>query len=262
MLGHIHSLETMGTVDGPGVRMVLFMQGCPMRCAYCHNPDTWSVTGGSTMSVEDVWEQFERNRGFYKNGGLTVTGGEALLQLPFILELFTYFRERGVHTCLDTSGICFDESKRDEYTALMAVTSLILLDIKEIDDDRHQALTSQSNRQILAFARFADDCGVPMWVRHVVVPTITDVPDRWYQLGFFLGTLQHLEAIDCLPYHVMGTAKYREMNLPYALEGVPPATKDLARRAKETIIEGIKAYRRHWWCALSEAPGHAKVAHI
>lgn len=253
MIGRIHSLETMGTVDGPGVRMVLFLQGCPMRCAYCHNPDTWDAQQGKNITIEEVWEQFKRNQSFYKNGGLTVTGGEALMQLPFVIELFSYFRERGIHTCLDTSGIYFEESKREQYEKLMAVTSLVILDLKEIDDDKHSALTGQSNKQILKFARFIDEHNVPIWVCHVVVPTITDNADRWYRLGFFAGSLKNLETIDCLPYHVMGTAKYKEMGIAYRLEGIPPASKALASKASKVVLEGIKAYRRHWWSALAPA---------
>lgn len=247
MIGRIHSLETMGTVDGPGVRMVLFLQGCPLRCAYCHNPDTWDAQQGKNMTIEDIWSQFERNRSFYKQGGLTVTGGEALLQLPFLIELFSYFRDRGVHTCLDTSGICFDESQIEDYERLMAVTSLVILDIKEIDDLKHRTLTGQSNAAVFKFAHFVDAHKVPLWIRHVVVPTITDNRDSWYRIGFFLGSLQNLETIDCLPYHVMGASKYDELGLTYRLKGIPPASKQLAQEASKVMIEGIKAYRRHWW---------------
>lgn len=250
MLGRIHSLETMGTVDGPGVRMVLFLQGCPLRCAYCHNPDTWDGQQGKNITIEEVWNHYERNLTFYKNGGLTVTGGEALMQLPFIIELFRYFRERGVHTCLDTSGICFDESQLEEYKELMKVTNLVILDIKEIDEEAHIALTGQSNRQIFKFARFIDEQGVPIWIRHVVVPTLTDKPEKWYRLGFFLGSLKHLENIDCLPYHVMGVSKYKEMGLTYRLEGIPAAPKSLAAEASRVVLEGVKAYRRGWWSPL------------
>lgn len=247
MIGRIHSLETMGTVDGPGVRMVLFLQGCPLRCAYCHNPDTWDGQQGKNITIEEVWDHYERNLSFYKNGGLTVTGGEALMQLPFITELFRYFRERGIHTCLDTSGICFDEYQEKEYKELMAVTSLVILDIKEIDEADHIALTGQSNKQIFKFARFIDKQGVPIWIRHVVVPTLTDKPEKWYRLGFFLGSLKHLENIDCLPYHVMGVSKYKEMGLTYRLEGIPAAPKSLAAEATKVVLEGLKAYRRGWW---------------
>ena len=155
MTGRIHSIETMGTVDGPGMRMVVFLQGCPMRCAYCHNPDTWNENSDNVkfMTVEDIWQQFERNRQFYTNGGLTVTGGEALLQIDFVTELFMYFRERNVHTCLDTSGICFDPHQEVAYRKLLSATSLVILDIKDIDPTVHKWLTGQPLEPILNFAR-------------------------------------------------------------------------------------------------------------
>lgn len=255
-VGRVHSIETMGTVDGPGIRLVLFLQGCPMRCAYCHNPDTWLEEGGTFMTTEEVWEQYERNRSFYKNGGLTVTGGEALLQLPFLITLFTYFKDRGIHTCLDTSGICFDESQSESFTELLAVTDLIILDLKEIDDIRHRELTGHSNRNILAFARFAAAQGTPLWIRHVVVPGLTDNRARWYDLGFFIGSLPTVETIDCLPYHVMGVNKYQELGYTYRLEGVPPAPKSLAQEASKVVLEGVKAYRRRWWSHLSHRDKH------
>lgn len=188
MVGRIHSIETMGTVDGPGMRFVLFLQGCPLRCAYCHNPDTWDPsTYAQEMTVADVWTQFERNRDFYITGGITVTGGEALLQLPFIIELFTFFHGKGIHTCLDTSGICYTQEQAREYKLLLDVTDLVILDVKEIDSSIHETLTGKPNDAVLEFAQFVDAHGTDFWVRHVVVPTITDNRDRWYRLGFFLG---------------------------------------------------------------------------
>jgi len=235
MTGRIHSLETMGTVDGPGMRMVVFLQGCPMRCAYCHNPDTWNEESQEAkfMTVEEIWQQYERNRQFYTNGGITVTGGEALMQIDFVIELFTYFSERNVHTCLDTSGICFDPHQEVAYRKLLSVTSLVILDIKDIDPT--------------------------IWVRHVVVPTVTDNADRHYRLGFFLGSLRNLQAVDCLPYHVMGVAKYKELGITYRLDGIPAATKDLAAKASKTVVEGIKAYRRHWWSPIKTQTNHNQV---
>ena len=162
MTGRIHSVETMGTVDGPGMRMVVFLQGCPMRCAYCHNPDTWNEISDDAkfMTVEELWDQYERNRQFYTNGGITVTGGEALMQIDFVTELFTYFRERNVHTCLDTSGICFDPHQEVAYRKLLSVTSLVILDLKEIDSDKHLWLTGKSLEPILGFARLTADVEV------------------------------------------------------------------------------------------------------
>ncbi len=253
MQGRIHSIETMGTVDGPGMRMVVFLQGCPMRCAYCHNPDTWNENGTATLySVEDIWEQFQRNHQFYTNGGLTVTGGEALLQIHFVIELFKFFHERNVHTCLDTSGTCFNPHQMVAYRQLLKVTNLVILDIKDIDPTVHTWLTGKSIEPILQFAKFTDEMSVPLWVRHVVVPTVTDNKDRHYRLGFFLGSLSNLQAVDCLPYHVMGISKYEELNLPYRLGGIPAATKDQAKTASQTVVEGIKAYRRHQWSSLQE----------
>ena len=261
MTGRIHSVETMGTVDGPGMRMVVFLQGCPMRCAYCHNPDTWNEISDDAkfMTVEELWDQYERNRQFYTNGGITVTGGEALMQIDFVTELFTYFRERNVHTCLDTSGICFDPHQEVAYRKLLSVTSLVILDIKDIDPTVHKWLTAQPLEPILQFAKLTADVNVPIWVRHVVVPTITDNADRHYRLGFFLGSLRNLQAVDCLPYHVMGVAKYKELGITYRLDGIPAATKDLAAKASKTVVEGIKAYRRHWWCPIKTQTNHNQV---
>lgn len=252
MVGHIHSIETMGTVDGPGMRLVIFFQGCPMRCAYCHNPDTWKQNIGQTLTVEEIWQQYERNISFYKNGGITVSGGEALLQLDFLIALFQFFRERNVHTCLDTSGICFSKQQESFYRKLLTYTNLVILDIKEIDPERHFKLTGQDNSNILAFARLISECKIPLWVRHVIVPTITDNKAYWYELGFFLGQLNSLQAVDCLPYHIMGVHKYKELGITYPLEKIPPATKELAKLATHTILEGIQAYRRHWWSPIKK----------
>lgn len=251
MQGRIHSVETMGTVDGPGMRMVIFLQGCTMRCAYCHNPDTWDREGAATAyTVEELWQQFERNRQFYTNGGITVTGGEALLQLDFVTELFAYFQNRNIHTCLDTSGSCFNPEDETKYQKLLAVTSLVILDIKTIDADLHQWLTGLPLAPVLSFARLTAKEKVPLWVRHVVVPTVTDRKKDFFSLGFFLGSLTNLQAVDCIPYHIMGVAKYKELGLPYRLANIRPATKAEATAASAVVVDGIKAYRRHWWSPI------------
>ena len=152
-IGHIHSTESFGTVDGPGVRFVIFFQGCPMRCKYCHNPDTWAFSGGSEMTADELLEGYERNKDFYKGGGITATGGEPLMQLPFLTELFEKAKKRGIHTCLDTSGIAYSEKKQKEYEALFAVTDLVLLDIKHSMPEGHVLLTSQSQEPVLAFEK-------------------------------------------------------------------------------------------------------------
>ena len=168
MKGRIHSLESFGTVDGPGVRYVVFFQGCPMRCAYCHNPDTWSTKGGTEMEASYIIEQYERNKGFYANGGgLTVTGGEPLLQIDFLIELFTLAKEKGIHTCIDTSGITYKPDNAayiEKLDKLMPLTDLVMLDIKHIDPQKHIELTAQPNDGILAFTKYLDEKNVPVWI--------------------------------------------------------------------------------------------------
>lgn len=237
--GRIHSTESFGTVDGPGVRFVVFFQGCPMRCRYCHNPDTWDMNGGETVSVGTLCEMYERNRPFYKNGGITATGGEPMAQLPFLTALFQHMHARGVHTCLDTSGICFDPAHPERIRPLLPVTDLVMLDIKHIDDDRHRALTGHSNQNILAFARFLSEQGVPLWVRHVIVPGWTDDPDEQRRLGQMLRSFQTLRGLDVLPYHDLGKPKYEALGLPYPLPDAEPVSKEQARDAYQTILRGI-----------------------
>ena len=200
--GRIHSLESMGTVDGPGLRFVVFLQGCPMRCAYCHNPDTWSLTAGTLMDPEEIIKQVEQNRGFYKNGGITVTGGEPLLQVDFLIDLFTLAKERDIHTCIDTSGITYRPGNTayiEKLDKLMTLTDLVMLDIKHIDPEKHKELTQQPNDGILAFVQYLSDKEIPMWIRHVVVPGITDDPKYLYQLGQFIAPFKNLKVLDILP---------------------------------------------------------------
>lgn len=246
MIGHIHSVESFGTVDGPGIRMVVFTKGCPMRCQYCHNPDTWEMSGGTDMTVEQILEQYDQSREFYTNGGITVTGGEPLMQIDFVTELFEAAHKKGIHTCLDTSGVTFRRSNpgiRSKIDRLLAVTDLVLLDIKQIDPAEHQKLCAQPNDNILDFARYLDEKGVAVWIRHVVVPGITDNRRFLYQLGLFIGSLKNVKALDVLPYHNMGELKYEKLGIPYPLKGVPPATKEQAVEARKYILKGIRDKR-------------------
>ncbi len=246
MKGHIHSLQSFGTVDGPGVRYVVFLQGCPMRCLYCHNPDTWAIGAGEEMEASYIIEQYVRNEGFYTNGGLTVTGGEPLLQIDFVLELFTLAKERNIHTCIDTSGITYKPENK-EYNAkldkLLALTDLVMLDIKHIDPEKHKALTGQPNDGILAFAKLLSDKNIDIWIRHVVVPGYTDDDKYLEELGYFIGGLKSLKALDVLPYHNMAIPKYENLGIDYVLKDVPPLDKSEALEKKKVILEGIK--RRH-----------------
>ena len=233
-MGKIHSLETFGTVDGPGVRFVVFFQGCPMRCLYCHNPDTWNVEGGQEMTADEILARFERNRSYYRSGGITATGGEPMLQIDFLTELFTKAKERKIHTCLDTSGILFPKM-REKTVALMAVTDLVMLDIKHIREEEHKKLTGHSNAGILEFARHLDSIGKPVWIRHVVVPGITFDRNELTELGKFLKTLHNIEKLEVLPYHSMGKVKYDQLGIDYSLKDTPQLTKAQAKEAEEII---------------------------
>ena len=247
MNGFIHSTESFGTVDGPGVRFVVFLQGCPMRCQYCHNPDTWKMNSGTVRSAQSLIQEYERNAAFYKKGGITVTGGEALMQIDFLLELFRLAKQKNIHTCLDTSGITYRpgaSSYNEKLDALMEVTDLVMLDIKHIDPEGHKTLTGHDNAGILAFARYLDEKQIPVWIRHVVVPGITDEAGQLTRLGAFLGTLHNVKALDVLPYHIMGVTKYEQLDIPYPLKGIPAATKEQAAQAKKTILTAYWKQRR------------------
>ena len=247
MEGYIHSTESFGTVDGPGVRFVIFLQGCPMRCKYCHNPDTWKVHTGERRTPESLLRQYERNQDFYKKGGITVTGGEALLQIDFLLELFSLAKQRNIHTCLDTSGITYREGESDynrKLDRLMEVTDLVMLDIKHIDPDGHRDLTGHDNAGILAFARYLARKKIPVWIRHVVVPGITNDPGQLTRLGQFMATLPNVKALDVLPYHVMGVSKYKELGIEYPLQDVPAATSQQAKDAREIILNAFRKARK------------------
>ena len=243
MEGYIHSTESFGTVDGPGIRFVVFMQGCPMRCLYCHNPDTWEFGKGEKRSVESILEEYDSYKEFLKNGGITCTGGEPLMQIDFVTELFKKAKQKGIHTCLDTSGITFEpenEMVMDKFRRLIKATDLVMLDIKHIDSAEHKKLTGHRNENILAFAEFLRDENVTLWVRHVVVPGITDNEQYLHDLGYFLGGLKNLKALDVLPYHTMGKAKYEKLGIEYPLGDTPPLEKSKAVWAKNIIMEGIK----------------------
>lgn len=217
-----------------------------MRCQYCHNPDTWEMHGGTEYTVEEILEAYSKNRPFYQTGGITVTGGEPLLQLDFLIALFTAAKQAGIHTCVDTSGAVFmpnDTVQQEKMDRLTAVTDLVLLDIKHTDQKAHKTLTGMDNAQIFAFAKYLEQRKIPIWVRRVVVPNLTDDPIELEQLGRFIGSLRNLQALDVIPYHTMGKVKYTAMDIPYPLEGVPALAKEAAIQAKAHILRGIQAVR-------------------
>lgn len=242
--GRIHSLESFGTVDGPGTRYVVFLQGCPMRCAYCHNPDTQPMEGGTLMEPQEIVDLYLRNEPFYRSGGgLTVTGGEPLMQIDFLIDLFTLLKEHNVHTCIDTSGIVFKRNNTaliEKLDKLMSITDLVMLDIKHIDPEKHMWLCEQPNEGILDFAKYLDERKVDLWIRHVIVPGITDNEDDLFKLGYFIGHLSNLKALDALPYHTMGIPKYENLGLEYRLKDVPAMGQKTLIEKKQFIINGIK----------------------
>lgn len=238
-LGNIHSIESLGTVDGPGVRFVIFFQGCPMRCLYCHNPDSWSNKINQKMSADEIVSKYLGVKEFAK-GGVTVTGGEPLLQIDFLTELFKKFKSIGVHTALDTSGCLFNPENTEKTDTLLQYTDIVLLDIKHIDDNEHKKLTGLSNKNILQFAKYLSDKNIPVWIRHVVVKNITNNKEYLEKLGKFIAELNNVKALDVLPYHNMAIPKYKKLNIDYPLKDTPRTTTEEAIKARDIILNAIK----------------------
>lgn len=236
--GLVHSVESFGSVDGPGIRYIIFLKGCPMRCRFCHNPDTWNRNGAMEMTADELLDKAERFRSYWGNkGGITVSGGEALLQIDFLLELFENARRRGINTCLDTSaqpfkreGVWFEKFER-----LMSFTDTVLLDIKHIDDNGHRQLTGFSNKNILSCAGYLSEIKKPVWIRHVLVPGVTDNDELLIRLREFIDTLHNVERVEVLPYHTLGVFKWKELGIPYTLEGTEPPTKERIDNARRIL---------------------------
>ncbi len=237
-MGSVHSTESFGSVDGPGIRFLIFLQGCPMRCQFCHNPDSWAVNNNQLMSADELLDNAERFKAYWgKEGGITVSGGEALLQIDFLIELFQKAHERGINTCLDTSAQPFTRREPwfSKFEMLMRVTDVILLDIKHIRDDKHKQLTRHTNTNILDCARYLSDINKPVWIRHVLIPGITDNDEYLNELADFIHTLDNVERVDVLPYHSLGTFKYEKLNIDYPLKDVLPPTKERIENAKRIL---------------------------
>ncbi len=238
MLGNVHSLETFGLVDGPGVRFVVFLQGCRMRCRYCHNPETWAMGGGRPWTARALFDRAYRYHNYWgKNGGITVSGGEPLLQIDFLIAFFTLAKEKGVHTTLDTAGnpFTFEEPFFGKFRRLMEVTDLVMLDIKDTSPEGHRALTKWENQNILDMARCLSDMGKAMWIRRVLVPGLTDDPAELTRLRAFLDTLDTVERVEVLPYHTLGLPKWQELGIPYPLKGVRTPTEAEVAQAEELL---------------------------
>ncbi|MBU9722933.1 MULTISPECIES: pyruvate formate-lyase-activating protein [Bacillaceae] len=239
MEGRIHSVETSGMVDGPGIRYVIFTQGCLLRCQYCHNPDTWDRDKGELTSVSSLVEDIKKYTPYMKfsKGGVTVSGGEPLLQLDFLIALFKELKKLGIHTTIDSSGGCYSNNSafQEKLKELFKYTDLFLVDLKHIDDAKHRVLTGVSNKHILEFAKQLSDAEVPVWIRHVLVPGHSDDEQDLEKLSSFIKTLNNVEKIEVLPYHKMGVYKWEELGLAYPLEGVNPPAEESVDRAKEIL---------------------------
>ena len=241
VLGYVHSLESFGSADGPGVRYVIFLSGCDMRCQFCHNPDTWKKGAGTPYRASDLIEKAWRYRSYWgQEGGITVSGGEPLLQIDFLLELFSLAREKGIHTVLDTSGNPFstEEPFYSKWKKLMKMTDLVMLDIKHMDEEGHRQLTGQPGENIRDMAREMSDLGQPMWIRHVLVPGRTDSDGQLQALADFVGTLKTVERVEVLPYHTLGVFKWENLGIPYPLEGVAPPSPERVAHARAILKEG------------------------
>ena len=241
MNGFIHSTESFGSVDGPGVRFVIFVAGCPMRCQFCHNPDTWNMQVGEQKSADELLAQALRYRSYWKDGGgITVSGGEPLLQMDFMIELFQKAKEKGINTTIDTSGAPFTRKEHffGKFNELMKYTDLLLVDIKHIDDEQHKLLTGQTNKNILDMARYLSEIGKPVWIRHVLVPEKSDKDEYLKELYKFIKTLGNVEKVEVLPYHTFGEYKWKELGYDYPLAGIEPPTKERIKNANEILHTG------------------------
>lgn len=238
MQGRIHSIESFGSVDGPGTRFIIFVQGCNMRCLYCHNVDTWDCHKGQLRSTDDLLDQAERYRPYWgPEGGITVSGGETLLQIDFLLELFQKAKARGIHTCIDTAGQPFTRKEPffSKFRQLMEVTDILLLDVKHIDLEAHKKLTGWGNENILDLFRYLSDIHKPIWVRQVLVPGYTDDPASLQRTREFLDTLTNVQRVEVLPYHNMGLYKWEELGIPNQLKDVEPPTEEQVDAARKIL---------------------------
>lgn len=240
----VHSIESFGAADGPGVRFVVFLQGCKMRCIYCHNPDTWNLSGGTEMSAEELIERALRYKSYWKNdGGITVSGGEPLLQIESLTEFLKLAKCNGIHTTIDTSGnpFSFEESFIQKFNELMKYTDLVMLDLKHIDTDKHEKITGFKNKNILDMAKYLSDIGKSMWIRHVLVPNYTDSNDDLLKLQKFISSLKTIEKIEVLPYHTLGMFKWENLGIEYKLNGINSPTHEEVENAVRILNNKTKS---------------------
>ncbi|AYE33323.1 pyruvate formate-lyase-activating protein [Clostridium septicum] len=231
--GRIHSIESMGLVDGPGIRVVVFMQGCALRCLYCHNPDTWKEEGGEEYTPQELVNKIERFKNYFKSsgGGVTFSGGDPLRQPEFLLEALKLCKETGIHTCLDTSGVGYGN-----YDEILKYTDLVLYDVKHLTEEGYKDMTGINMAETKKFLDACQRLGTKIWIRQVVVPGKTDSLEYMLKLKDFVNTLRNVEKVELLPYHLLGVNKYENLGLKYRLEGVPAMDKDKCKEFKELFI--------------------------
>ena len=237
-IGYVHSTESFGTVDGPGIRFVVFMQGCRMRCEFCHNPDTWNIGTGTPYTAQEMFDKAIDYKEYWGDkGGITVSGGEPMLHIDFLIDFFKLAKEHGVHTTLDTCGQPFtkDEPFYSRFDELMQYTDLVLMDIKHIDSDFHRKYTGHPNENILAMAKDLSERGIPMWIRHVLVPGRSDFNQDLEKLSRFIDQLGSVDKVEVLPYHKLGVYKYEELGIPYKLEGTEPPSPERVENAQRIL---------------------------
>ncbi|MEK0287180.1 pyruvate formate-lyase-activating protein [Caldifermentibacillus hisashii] len=237
--GRIHSVESFGAVDGPGLRYVVFTQGCLLRCQYCHNADTWKIGNGKEMTVQEIMDDVLSYLPFFEasGGGITVSGGEPLLQMDFLIELFKECKKHGIHTTIDSSGGPFNRRPNfmEKLDELLQYTDLILLDLKHIDSEKHRFITGMTNEHILDFAQYLSEKNIPVWIRHVLVPTLSDFDEDLLRLANFIKTLNNVEKIEVLPYHKLGVYKWESLGLEYKLKDVEPPSQERVENAKRIL---------------------------
>ncbi len=245
-VGYVHSTESFGSVDGPGIRFIAFMQGCRMRCQFCHNPDTWNMGGGTPYTADELLDEALSYREYWgERGGITISGGEPLLHIDFLIELVKKAKSQGVHTTLDTCGqpFTYDQPFFDRFQELMEYTDLLLFDIKHIDDEKHKELTMMSNKNILNMAQYLSEIEKPVWIRHVLVPEKSDFDEYLIRLDTFIQSLKNVVKVEILPYHKLGVYKYAALNIPYKLKDIEPPTTERIENAKRLLH--VDQYKLH-----------------
>ena len=238
MKGYIHQLESFGSVDGPGVRFIIFFAGCPLRCKYCHNPDTWDMMKGKQYTADELLDEAITCREYWgTKGGITVSGGEPLAQIEFLLELFTKAKDRGINTCIDTAGGPFTREGEwfEKFKQLMNVTDVLLMDIKHINEEEHIKLTGHTGKNIIEMFRYLDEINKPVWIRHVLVPGITDNDEYLIQTRDFIRTLGNVQRVEVLPYHGLGAMKYKDLGIDYVLKDTNSPTAERVQNAREIL---------------------------